>query len=64
MFVKVTTNDQHCDGLGVNLELINKASDLYTMLSSWRGTNFESALIRRPKDGLHAREPKPAKLNA
>ncbi|MER0442869.1 hypothetical protein [Emticicia sp. W12TSBA100-4] len=29
------SNDQHCDGLGVNLELINKVSDLYTMLSSW-----------------------------
>ncbi|WP_262891871.1 hypothetical protein [Emticicia aquatilis] len=29
------SNDQHCDGLGVISELINKTSGLYTMLSSW-----------------------------
>ncbi|WP_305953255.1 hypothetical protein [Emticicia oligotrophica] len=29
------SNDQHCDGLGLILELINKVSVLYTMLSSW-----------------------------
>ncbi|WP_305952109.1 hypothetical protein [Emticicia oligotrophica] len=34
-FFVFASNDQHCDGFGVILELINKATDLYTMLSSW-----------------------------
>ncbi len=33
-------------------------------MQRWSQTNFASALIRRPKDGWHTKQPKPAKLNA